>query len=196
MTNNRIKCELCGLDCSMQISASHLRVKHSMTTKEYRALGFLTLSPARLHQLRQSPVGNGKQDGVRHNYGPAHHNWKGGYVGRNGYRYLSVRGIEVLEHRHIASQMLGRPLGSDEVVHHIDGNRINNSPDNLAVMKRGDHDKLKDGIRAYHHTGPDCEEAARILLGLRWPKSKIERALRIHHSTLVRWLSVSDAASS
>ena len=39
----------------------------------------------------------------------------------------------VLEHRLIAEQKLGRRLESNEVVHHIDGDRTNNHPDNLTV---------------------------------------------------------------
>ena len=184
---NRIKCELCGLDCSMQVSASHLRTAHNMTTKEYKALGYKTLSPARLEQLRNSPVSKGE---VTRLYGEDHPGWKGGHVARSGYRIVSKRGKTCLyEHRVVAEEMLGRPLESDEVVHHKDANRSNNSPDNLIVMKRSEHDKYKDGARRYFHTGPECEEAARLLYSLGWPKSKIMLALRIHHSTLKNWLS-------
>ena len=37
-------------------------------------------------------------------------------------------------HRVVAEQMLGRPLLKGEVVHHIDGNKRNNHPDNLMVF--------------------------------------------------------------
>lgn len=46
------------------------------------------------------------------------------------------------EHRYIIEQLLGRKLGCDEVVHHIDGNRANNDISNLAVMTRGEHSAL------------------------------------------------------
>ena len=42
-------------------------------------------------------------------------------------------------HRVVAENTIGRALRADEVVHHIDGNRANNSPENLAVMTRAEH---------------------------------------------------------
>lgn len=46
------------------------------------------------------------------------------------------------EHRVVAEQILGRPLKSDEVVHHIDGNKRNNDPSNLQIMTQSEHVKL------------------------------------------------------
>ena len=42
-------------------------------------------------------------------------------------------------HRVIAEEQLGRPLAPDEVVHHIDGDKTNNAPENLQVMSRKAH---------------------------------------------------------
>jgi hypothetical protein len=46
------------------------------------------------------------------------------------------------EHRVIAEAMLGRPLVAGEIVHHIDGNKHNNTPENLQVMTQADHLRL------------------------------------------------------
>ncbi|MBF0263560.1 MAG: HNH endonuclease [Magnetococcales bacterium] len=46
------------------------------------------------------------------------------------------------EHRVVAEQMLGRPLRTDEHVHHRDGNKHNNTPENLDVMNWLDHLQL------------------------------------------------------
>jgi hypothetical protein len=185
---NTIKCELCGLECSMQIPRTHLKKAHNMTTKEYKALGYQTLSEARLYQLRQSPVGNGSIGGSRDQHGEKHWNWKGGHITRSGYRITYRNGRRDYEHRLVAEEAIGRPLEKGEVVHHIDGNRANNAPENLLVMPVSEHDKLKDGTRAYFFTNEDVVEAAKTLYGLGWAKTKIERALRIHHNTLKRWL--------
>ncbi|HWH28915.1 MAG TPA: HNH endonuclease [Mycobacteriales bacterium] len=48
-------------------------------------------------------------------------------------RHLT-RGMAVeLEHRLVMARRLGRPLERDEVVHHRDGDRLNNAPDNLEL---------------------------------------------------------------
>lgn len=46
------------------------------------------------------------------------------------------------EHRVVAEAMLGRPLKRGEIVHHKDGNRHNNAPDNLEIMSQAEHLRL------------------------------------------------------
>jgi hypothetical protein len=46
-------------------------------------------------------------------------------------------------HRRIAEAILGRPLKKGEVVHHIDGNKLNNDPANLEVLpSQSEHCKI------------------------------------------------------
>lgn len=74
--------------------------------------------------------------------GEGHTNWKGGVVVRKGYRYVynpthpnAVFGKKyVAEHRLVMEKKLGRLLLRSEVVHHIDGDTANNSPENLMVF--------------------------------------------------------------
>ena len=61
-------------------------------------------------------------------------------VGKDVHTYTKQLGEP--EHRKIMRIKLGRDLKPDEVIHHIDGNRNNNKPSNLAVMTRSDHTRL------------------------------------------------------
>ena len=58
------------------------------------------------------------------------------------YRGIKVNGVHKDLHRHIMEGILGRHLTFDEVVHHKDGNKLNNDPANLEVMSRADHMRL------------------------------------------------------
>jgi hypothetical protein len=80
--------------------------------------------------------------------GPKNPNWRGGRsVAANGYVLIrvgkghplsDVRGY-AYEHRVVAEQKIGRALAKGEHVHHIDGNKQNNAPENLEVLTHVDH---------------------------------------------------------
>lgn len=53
----------------------------------------------------------------------------------------------IQEHRLVYEQWLGTPLDRDEVIHHMDGNKQNNSRDNLMLMLKKDHDRLNYELR-------------------------------------------------
>lgn len=46
------------------------------------------------------------------------------------------------EHRTVAEKILGRKLTEKEIVHHIDGDKRNNAPENLQVMTQAEHFRL------------------------------------------------------
>jgi len=63
------------------------------------------------------------------------------YIDENGYRRFSDSNKSV--HRWIAEKELGRKLYPEEVVHHKNRNKLDNSPDNLQVFASQDeHDKV------------------------------------------------------
>lgn len=57
----------------------------------------------------------------------------------DGYIYITRNGKQVMEHRWLMEQSIGRELYDFEVVHHKDGNRENNSLMNLVLMTRSEH---------------------------------------------------------
>ena len=64
-----------------------------------------------------------------------------------------------LEHRVIAAEMIGRPLKAGEDVHHLDENKLNNSPDNLIVISGPMHAKLHSWLEKNVVTAkPDYQE--------------------------------------
>lgn len=73
---------------------------------------------------------------------------------------------QVRIHRLVASTILGRPLLPGEVVHHLDGNSLNNAPDNLLVMRSQRHHAsleqyLRRARRGQPTLFPDLLEAFR-----------------------------------
>lgn len=84
----------------------------------------------------------------KENYsGKNHNSWKGGVTYANGYRYIYLPNHPYaekkgyfMEHRKIMEDDLGRLLDPvNEVVHHKDGDILNNSIENLEVMSRAAH---------------------------------------------------------
>lgn len=66
----------------------------------------------------------------------------------------------VYEHIVIAEKELGRGIREDEEVHHLDFNRLNNSPENLIVLPSISHVKLHTWMR-YNKIKPIQKEVRR-----------------------------------
>mgnify|MGYP001614458959 CR=1 FL=1 len=64
-----------------------------------------------------------------------------GLIHKSGHRVISVSWRRIFEHRYVMEQILGRPLlpFPEEIVHHINENKLDNSPDNLQIMTNAEH---------------------------------------------------------
>ena len=60
-----------------------------------------------------------------------------------------------LVHRVLAECLLGRRLFPGEVVHHLDGNKVNNAPGNLMVMSNREHNRIH--AQSAHESRERCQ---------------------------------------
>lgn len=66
-------------------------------------------------------------------------------LGSGRYKRTTVNGEFKWEHRWVAEQALGRELATDEHVHHINGDKADNDPENLVVLSAKNHALLHRG---------------------------------------------------
>jgi len=79
-----------------------------------------------------------------------------------GYPYISVDGRKIAEHRHVVEQREGRKLARGEVIHHVDGNKSNNSPENLLIVTRAEHRRLHSGTKWKRWTSEEIARAREL----------------------------------
>jgi len=61
-------------------------------------------------------------------------------------RFVWLGGRKRPIHRLVMEKKLGRPLRSDEIVRHLDGNLLNNDARNLVIVSREEHFRLSMAI--------------------------------------------------
>ena len=111
--------------CSKQWKPAHSNREARFCSPTCAAKG--TNASARI----RTPEAKEKADNAKRSKGSK------GYVKRGGKH----------EHRKVVEEELGRPLRSDEIVHHDDENKQNNDPTNLILTNRADH--LREHLQRY-----------------------------------------------
>jgi hypothetical protein len=106
---------------------------------------------------------------TRARVGAAH--WKGGRTIDISTGYVKVRG-KWLEHRIVMQEILGRPLLHREQVHHINGIKTDNRPENLQLFA-----SLAEHQRHHHEEPrtPTAEGLIRTISRARWSRTKPRR---------------------
>jgi len=108
-----------------------------------------------------------------HARGENHYNWKGGrnFTGATNQKYAVIyvnKRKYVGEQRIVMEKILGRKLTKKEIVHHIDGDRLNNNPNNITRLSKEDHFRIHQEIALTvppeaAYTDPAVRQAARDL---------------------------------
>ena len=141
-------------DIATALGTTYHNVRHVVLTnlppEEYRAEKALRYSRSKVGSL--NPM-NGRN-------GSLHPCYKGSVPDHKGYlTEPNGRGGRVFQHRLVMAQAIGvEKLPSHLEVHHIDGNPLNNSLDNLALVTSKGHSAL-------HHQKP---EWSRLTLWEQW----------------------------
>jgi hypothetical protein len=91
----------------------------------------------------------GLKPGVKKGNIPWNKNQGLGWIDSRGYKAFKVDNKTRREHRLVMEKHLGRPLDKSEVVHHINGNKLDNRIKNLEITEHGKHSTEHNKSRTY-----------------------------------------------
>lgn len=112
--------------------AKHFGVSPSTVKRRLKKLGVIRS----MSEIQKSAW----KSGAHKPKGPGY-NWKGGRrKEKDGYVKIYVgKHIQAFEHRLVMEKMIGRKLKKTELVHHKNGKRDDNRPENLMLLTRDNH---------------------------------------------------------
>jgi len=102
---------------------------------------------------------------------------------------VSIDDDNVAFHRWVKEQTLDRPLTPDDVVHHVDEDRLNNDPDNLVILTRAEHARLHRTGKKGRNSTPDERERVVTLYDAGMTIQQVADAAGRPYSTVSRWLA-------
>lgn len=123
---------------------------------------------------------------AKHIVGNKNPRWKGGTkITYHGYRQIHAPDHPnsdshgyIMEHRLVMSKHIGRALRRGEVVHHVDGDRLNNSIENLKLHTSSTHHSIE------HCQTSKFAEAMKILYEAGHPMTEIAKMFHVSYPTV------------
>lgn len=76
-----------------------------------------------------------------------HHGYVVCYLPKNHPQRQYSSALWAFEHRLVASALLGRTLTNNDTIHHKDGDKTNNNPDNILITNNSKHGQIHNPLR-------------------------------------------------
>jgi hypothetical protein len=144
---NRTKRHFCSKDCSLEFNRGENHPGYECKPFQCVCCGNTFLrTPNRVLRASRPTCSPGCKNKIHPENisGVRNGNWKGGeFITRAGYKFIRI-GIKkyIQEHRYVMQNYICRVLSNNEVVHHENGNKLDNRPRNLSVMTQSEHAKI------------------------------------------------------